>query len=119
MLLSYSLICTLPGSPPSDAEFLRGDSFGADASSKRILIVDARSYPSAVGNRARGGGCECAEYYTSSEIIFMGLVRGSVYPACICLNVSFTRSLSLTVLARFPFALKCRGGKAKIFLATF
>ena len=66
---------TFTGSPPSDAEFLRGDSFGADAStSKRILIVDARSYPSAVGNRARGGGCECAEYYTSSEIIFMGLV---------------------------------------------
>lgn len=30
---------------------------------KKILIVDARSYASAVTNRARGGGCEYAEYY--------------------------------------------------------
>ena len=25
----------------------------------KVLIVDARSYPAAVGNRARGGGVEC------------------------------------------------------------
>lgn len=40
---------------------------------KKILIVDARSYASAVGNRARGGGVECVEYYTSAEIQFMNL----------------------------------------------
>lgn len=40
---------------------------------KKVLIVDARSYASAVGNRARGGGVECAEYYTSAEIQFMNL----------------------------------------------
>ncbi|XP_040158117.1 myotubularin-related protein 3 isoform X4 [Anopheles arabiensis] len=40
---------------------------------KKILIVDARSYTSAVTNRARGGGCECAEYYPSAEIQFMSL----------------------------------------------
>ncbi|XP_053697624.1 myotubularin-related protein 3 isoform X2 [Sabethes cyaneus] len=40
---------------------------------KKILIVDARSYASAVTNRARGGGCECAEYYPSAEIQFMNL----------------------------------------------
>jgi myotubularin-related protein 3/4 len=40
---------------------------------KKILIVDARSYASAVTNRARGGGVECAEYYTSAEIQFMNL----------------------------------------------
>ncbi|XP_037035693.1 myotubularin-related protein 3 isoform X13 [Bradysia coprophila] len=40
---------------------------------KKILIVDARSYTSAVTNRARGGGCECAEYYPCSEIQFMSL----------------------------------------------
>uniref|UniRef100_W4VR85 Lateral signaling target protein 2 homolog n=1 Tax=Corethrella appendiculata TaxID=1370023 RepID=W4VR85_9DIPT len=40
---------------------------------KKILIVDARSYTSAVTNRARGGGCECAEYYPSAEIQFMNL----------------------------------------------
>lgn len=40
---------------------------------KKVLIVDARSYASAVTNRARGGGVECAEYYTSAEIQFMNL----------------------------------------------
>lgn len=40
---------------------------------KKILIVDARSYASAVTNRARGGGVECAEYYPSAEIQFMSL----------------------------------------------
>lgn len=40
---------------------------------KKILIVDARSYASAVTNRARGGGVECSEYYTSAEIQFMNL----------------------------------------------
>lgn len=40
---------------------------------KKVLIVDARSYASAVTNRARGGGVECPEYYTSAEIQFMNL----------------------------------------------
>ncbi|KAJ6636385.1 Myotubularin-related protein 3, partial [Pseudolycoriella hygida] len=40
---------------------------------KKILIVDARSYASAVTNRARGGGCECPEYYACAEIQFMSL----------------------------------------------
>ncbi|XP_055307101.1 myotubularin-related protein 4 isoform X5 [Sitodiplosis mosellana] len=40
---------------------------------KKILIVDARSYASAVTNRARGGGCECAEYYPCAAIEFMNL----------------------------------------------
>lgn len=40
---------------------------------KKVLIVDARSYASAVTNRARGGGCECTEYYTSTDIEFMSL----------------------------------------------
>lgn len=35
--------------------------------------MDARSYGSAVANRARGGGCECAEYYDNCEIQFMNL----------------------------------------------
>ncbi|KAH8303725.1 hypothetical protein KR018_008555, partial [Drosophila ironensis] len=39
----------------------------------KILIVDARSYTSAVTNRARGGGCECIEYYPCAEIEFMNL----------------------------------------------
>lgn len=40
---------------------------------KKILIVDARSYASAVTNRARGGGCECPEYYPCAAIEFMSL----------------------------------------------
>ncbi|KAK0167358.1 hypothetical protein PV327_004765 [Microctonus hyperodae] len=40
---------------------------------KKVLIVDARSYTTAVANRARGGGCECPEYYSSCDIQFMNL----------------------------------------------
>lgn len=40
---------------------------------KKVLIVDCRSYASAVTNRARGGGVECVEYYPSAEIQFMNL----------------------------------------------
>lgn len=39
----------------------------------KVLIVDARSYAAALGNRARGGGVECEEYYTNSEVVFMNL----------------------------------------------
>lgn len=39
----------------------------------KLLIVDARSYASAVTNRARGGGCECAQYYPSADIQFMSM----------------------------------------------
>ncbi|KAJ9581268.1 hypothetical protein L9F63_023540 [Diploptera punctata] len=43
--------------------------------SKKVLIMDARSYTTAVANRARGGGCECPEYYPSCEIQFMNLAN--------------------------------------------
>ncbi|XP_035447873.1 myotubularin-related protein 4 isoform X1 [Spodoptera frugiperda] len=39
----------------------------------KLLIVDARSYASAVTNRARGGGCECQQYYPAADIQFMCL----------------------------------------------
>ncbi|XP_053617687.1 myotubularin-related protein 4 isoform X2 [Plodia interpunctella] len=50
----------------------------------KLLIVDARSYTSAVTNRARGGGCECAQYYPAADIQFMSMpnihnVRKSFY----------------------------------------
>lgn len=35
--------------------------------------MDARSYTTAVANRARGGGCECLEYYPTCDIQFMSL----------------------------------------------
>ena len=42
---------------------------------RKVLIVDARSYAAAVGNRARGGGVECPEYYPNAEIQFMNLAN--------------------------------------------
>lgn len=42
---------------------------------RKVLIVDARSYAAAVGNRARGGGVECPEYYLNAEIQFMNLAN--------------------------------------------
>lgn len=42
---------------------------------KKLLILDARSYTAAVANRAKGGGCECPEYYLSSEVQFMSLAN--------------------------------------------
>ncbi|XP_064461216.1 myotubularin-related protein 4-like isoform X5 [Ornithodoros turicata] len=41
----------------------------------KMLILDARSYAAAVANRAKGGGCECPEYYPNCEVQFMGLAN--------------------------------------------
>uniref|UniRef100_A0A3Q4GYD3 phosphatidylinositol-3,5-bisphosphate 3-phosphatase n=1 Tax=Neolamprologus brichardi TaxID=32507 RepID=A0A3Q4GYD3_NEOBR len=43
--------------------------------SQTLLILDARSYAAAVANRAKGGGCECPEYYPNSEVFFMGMAN--------------------------------------------
>ncbi|KAI1293543.1 Myotubularin-related protein 3 [Halotydeus destructor] len=48
---------------------------GSEQDTKKLLVVDARSYPAAVANRAKGGGVECAEYYPCSEVQFMGLAN--------------------------------------------
>lgn len=40
-----------------------------------MLIVDARSYTTAVANRARGGGCEFPQYYPQCDIEFMNLAN--------------------------------------------
>ncbi|CAL1679268.1 unnamed protein product [Lasius platythorax] len=50
-----------------------GDDTITPSAPKKVLIVDARSYTTAVANRARGGGCECPEYYPSCDIQFMNL----------------------------------------------
>ncbi|XP_057378847.1 myotubularin-related protein 3-like isoform X5 [Daphnia carinata] len=42
---------------------------------KKMLIVDARSYATAVANRARGGGCEFPQYYPQCDIEFMNLAN--------------------------------------------
>ncbi|XP_059379346.1 myotubularin-related protein 3-like isoform X2 [Carassius carassius] len=42
---------------------------------RKLLILDARSYAAAVANRAKGGGCECPEYYPNCEVLFMGMAN--------------------------------------------
>ncbi|XP_031830267.1 phosphatidylinositol-3,5-bisphosphate 3-phosphatase MTMR4 isoform X2 [Nomia melanderi] len=49
------------------------DATAIASNTKKVLIVDARSYTTAVANRARGGGCECREYYPNCDIQFMNL----------------------------------------------
>lgn len=41
----------------------------------KMLIIDARSYAAAMANRAKGGGCECSEYYSRCELHFMNLAN--------------------------------------------
>uniref|UniRef100_A0A8C0X7R1 phosphatidylinositol-3,5-bisphosphate 3-phosphatase n=1 Tax=Castor canadensis TaxID=51338 RepID=A0A8C0X7R1_CASCN len=50
---------------------------GVDSTSapQKLLILDARSYTAAVANRAKGGGCECEEYYPNCEVVFMGMAN--------------------------------------------
>ncbi|XP_029104914.1 myotubularin-related protein 4 isoform X4 [Scleropages formosus] len=47
----------------------------ASATPQKLLILDARSYTAAVANRAKGGGCECEEYYPNCEVAFMGMAN--------------------------------------------
>lgn len=45
------------------------------ATTTKMLIIDARSYAASMANRAKGGGCECAEYYQNCEVQFMNLAN--------------------------------------------
>ena len=45
---------------------------------KKVLIMDARSYAAAVGNRARGGGVECPEYYPNAENPYTNLSKNKI-----------------------------------------
>nr|XP_023664192.1 myotubularin-related protein 3-like isoform X2 [Paramormyrops kingsleyae] len=57
-----------PVTPSSDSE-------APVLQAPKLLIMDARSYAAAVANRAKGGGCECPEYYPSCEVLFMGMAN--------------------------------------------
>lgn len=56
--------------PPSEKS---EDSDGDEP--RRFTFIDARSYAAAVANRAKGGGCECSEYYQKCEVQFMNLAN--------------------------------------------
>lgn len=68
-------------SPPSvssnndESTHIKSTECADDVEKKKVLIMDARSYTTAVANRARGGGCECPEYYPRCEIQFMNLAN--------------------------------------------
>ncbi|XP_065830918.1 myotubularin-related protein 4-like isoform X3 [Oscarella lobularis] len=74
-----------------------------ELSRQQLLVVDARSYPAALANRAKGGGCESKEYYTNCEIQFMNLpnihsVRKSFKAVCGLLNSSVDNASFLSAL---------------------
>ncbi|XP_072302735.1 phosphatidylinositol-3,5-bisphosphate 3-phosphatase MTMR4 isoform X2 [Eucyclogobius newberryi] len=62
----------------SDSDFdssLTGGACDDNVVPHKLLILDARSYTAAVANRAKGGGCECEEYYPNCEVMFMGMAN--------------------------------------------
>ncbi|XP_055513977.1 myotubularin-related protein 4 isoform X4 [Leucoraja erinacea] len=66
------------GTDLSDAEFdssITGSVAESGGTPQKLLILDARSYTAAVANRAKGGGCECEEYYPNCEVMFMGMAN--------------------------------------------
>uniref|UniRef100_A0A669EA09 phosphatidylinositol-3,5-bisphosphate 3-phosphatase n=1 Tax=Oreochromis niloticus TaxID=8128 RepID=A0A669EA09_ORENI len=58
-----------------DSSLTGGSSCNDNTVTQKLLILDARSYTAAVANRAKGGGCECEEYYPSCEVMFMGMAN--------------------------------------------
>ncbi|KAI5614114.1 myotubularin-related protein 3 isoform X2 [Silurus asotus] len=68
------------GSDLSDVDFESSITNSSEVESltmqpQKLLILDARSYAAAVANRAKGGGCECPEYYPNCEVFFMGMAN--------------------------------------------
>ncbi|XP_009071627.1 PREDICTED: myotubularin-related protein 4, partial [Acanthisitta chloris] len=95
LVTSIAKACALnPGAKASGAALHAGSSDGSEAcdadfdssltacsgvenagTPQKLLILDARSYTAAVANRAKGGGCECEEYYPNCEVVFMGMAN--------------------------------------------
>ncbi|KAL5016282.1 hypothetical protein ScPMuIL_005871 [Solemya velum] len=90
LLQAIPTACSLNGGTSSKSSSNQEDSSSSETSSqtgdatssengpvntKRLLIIDCRSYGAAFANRAKGGGCECAEYYPNCEIQFMNLAN--------------------------------------------
>ncbi|XP_030392392.1 myotubularin-related protein 4 isoform X1 [Gopherus evgoodei] len=95
LVTSIAKACALnPGAKTASGTLHNGPSEGTEASDtdfdssltacsgvenagapQKLLILDARSYTAAVANRAKGGGCECEEYYPNCEVVFMGMAN--------------------------------------------
>ncbi|XP_028312882.1 phosphatidylinositol-3,5-bisphosphate 3-phosphatase MTMR3 isoform X3 [Gouania willdenowi] len=80
LVTSIGKACAVNGSNRNgtDLDAAMASSSGAenlDIEPRNLLILDARSYTAAVANRAKGGGCECPEYYPNCEVVFMGMAN--------------------------------------------
>ena len=70
--------CTTHRQPPPTEIMQREDapvSNGHTQTTPSLLILDLRSYTAALGNRAKGGGCEHQDYYVNCEIRYKGLAN--------------------------------------------
>lgn len=65
----------VPSTDGNGEDSSNAESDGGIWEQRKVLIVDARAYSAAVVNRAKGGGCECEEYYPGCEVLFMNLAN--------------------------------------------
>lgn len=65
----------LATAPAQDSNSETNDNSCDSSTASKMLIIDARSYTAAMANRAKGGGCECSEYYQRCEVHFMNLAN--------------------------------------------
>lgn len=63
------------GTTPLDNNVSPTSETNSTKTTSKMLIIDARSYTAAMANRAKGGGCECSEYYQRCEVQFMNLAN--------------------------------------------
>lgn len=61
--------------PTNDITAVNDNNAPVTPTTSKMLIIDARSYTAAMANRAKGGGCECSEYYPGCEVQFMNLAN--------------------------------------------
>uniref|UniRef100_A0A8C2TV43 phosphatidylinositol-3,5-bisphosphate 3-phosphatase n=1 Tax=Coturnix japonica TaxID=93934 RepID=A0A8C2TV43_COTJA len=73
--LSVQLFFICVSSPPDSSISNASGAESLAIQPQKLLILDARSYAAAVANRAKGGGCECPEYYPNCEVVFMGMAN--------------------------------------------
>lgn len=63
------------GTTPLENNIITTPETNSTLTTSKMLIIDARSYTAAMANRAKGGGCECSEYYQRCEVQFMNLAN--------------------------------------------
>ena len=72
----------------------------------KLLVMDLRSYTAALGNRAKGGGCECQGEMVCS-VLEIDLVHSSNIPSLLPLSPPLLPSFPPSLLP-FPLSPSCR-----------